>query len=64
MNTLEVKREALAKERIGNKYKSHKDCTFQPMKLSEIETADLPVREMTITLGKNIPFSCSLYQTH
>ena len=28
MNTLEAKREALAKERIENKYKSHKDCTF------------------------------------
>ena len=28
MNTLEAKREVLAKERIENKYKSHKDCTF------------------------------------
>ena len=28
MNTLEAKREALAKGRIETKYKSHKDCTF------------------------------------
>ena len=35
MNTLEAKREALAKERIENKYKSHKDCTF-----IEVVTAD------------------------
>ena len=35
MNTLEAKREALAKERIENKYKSHKDCNF-----IEVVTAD------------------------
>ena len=35
MNTLEAKREALAKERIKTKYKSHKDCTF-----IEVVTAD------------------------
>ena len=35
MNTLEAKKEALAKERIETKYKSHKDCTF-----IEVVTAD------------------------
>ena len=73
MNTLEVKREALAKERIENKYKSHKDCTFIEAvtadKLQEfydfwykIENIDLkPIDNEIILENNNYSINCFLF---
>ena len=51
MNTLEAKREALAKGRIETKYKSHKDCTF-----IEVVTAD-KLQEFYDFISKHIRYT-------
>ncbi|WP_314297427.1 hypothetical protein [Capnocytophaga gingivalis] len=73
MNTLEAKREALAKERIKTKYKSHKDCTFIEVvtadKLQEfydfwykIENIDLkPIDNEIILENNNYSINCFLF---
>ena len=58
MNTLEVKREALAKERIENKYKSHKDCTF-----IEVVTTD-KLQEFYDFISKHIRYTEENYQRY
>ena len=73
MNTLEAKREALAKGRIETKYKSHKDCTFIEVvtadKLQEfydfwykIENIDLkPIDNEIILENNNYSINCFLF---
>ena len=58
MNTLEAKREALAKERIKTKYKSHKDCTF-----IEVVTADKR-QEFYDFISKHIRYTEENYQKY
>ena len=58
MNTLEAKREALAKERIKTKYKSHKDCTF-----IEVVTAD-KLQEFYDFISKHIRYTEEDYQRY
>ena len=58
MNTLEAKREALAKERIKTKYKSHKDCTF-----IEVVAAD-KLQEFYDFISKHIRYTEEDYQKY
>ena len=58
MNTLEAKKEALAKERIETKYKSHKDCTF-----IEVVTAD-KLQEFYDFISKHIRYTEEDYQRY
>jgi len=58
MNTLEAKREGLAKEKIKTKYKSHKDCTF-----IEVVTAD-KLQEFYDFISKHIRYTEEDYQRY